>query len=146
MSSLMSAIPTRRLRRSVRENVTKMENLYKVAKRLRLLESYRDGCTSDSGTAITGTKDLNALVASMYEIGKATDLTTDCRLMPTGQTAALENYLEKYNDLDYYAKYILTDKADKFASAPQYKNYAKAAEAVNKVLANNQNLHRRHHR
>ena len=119
------------------ENVTKMENLYKVAKRLRLLESYRDGYTSDSGTAITGIKDLNALVASMYgETGKATDLTTDCRLMPTGQIAALENYLEKYNDLDYYAKYILTDKADKFASAPQYKNYAKAAEAVNKVLAN----------
>lgn len=119
------------------ENVTKMENLYKVAKRLRLLESYRDGYTSDSGTAITGIKDLNALVASMYgETGKATDLTTDCRLMPTGQTAALENYLEKYNDLDYYAKYILTDKADKFASAPQYKNYAKAAEAVNKVPAN----------
>lgn len=119
------------------ENVTKMENLYKVAKRLRLLENYRDGYKSDSGTAITGIKDLNALVASMYgETGKATDLTTDCRLMPTGQTAALENYLEKYNDLDYYAKYILTDKADKFASAPQYKNYAKAAEAVNKVLAN----------
>ena len=119
------------------ENVTKMENLYKVAKRLRLLEAYRDGYTSDSGTAITGIKDLNALVASMYgETGKATDLTTDCRLMPTGQTAALENYLEKYNDLDYYAKYFLTDKADKFASAPQYKNYAKAAEAVNKVLAN----------
>ena len=119
------------------ENVTKMENLYKVAKRLRLLENYRDGYTSDSGTAITGIKDLNALVASMYgETGKATDLTTDCRLMPTGQTAALENYLEKYNDLDYYAKYILTDKADKFASAPQYKNYAKTAAAVNKVLAN----------
>lgn len=119
------------------ENVTKMENLYKVAKRLKLLESYRDGYTSVSGTAITGIKDLNALVASMYgETGKATDLTTDCKLMPTGQTAALENYLEKYNDLDYYAKYILTDKADKFASAPQYKNYAKSAEAVNKVLAN----------
>ena len=119
------------------ENVTKMENLYKVAKRLRLLENYRDGYTSDSGTAITGIKDLNTLVASMYgETGKATDLTTDCKLMPTGQTAALENYLEKYNDLDYYTKYILTDKADKFASAPQYKNYAKAAEAVNKVLAN----------
>lgn len=119
------------------ENVTKMENLYKVAKRLRLLENYRNGYTSVSGTAITGIKDLNTLVASMYgETGKATDLTTDCRLMPTGQTAALENYLEKYNDLDYYAKYILTDKADKFASAPQYKNYAKAAEAVNKVLAN----------
>lgn len=119
------------------ENVTKMENLYKVAKRLRLLENYRDGYTSVSGTAITGIKDLNALVASMYgETGKATDLTTDCRLMPTGQTAALENYIEKYNDLDYYAKYILTDKADKFASAPQYKNYAKSAEAVNKVLAN----------
>lgn len=119
------------------ENVTKMENLYKVAKRLRLLENYRDGYTSDSGTAITGIKNLNALVASMYgETGKATDLTTDCRLMPTGQTAALENYLEKYNDLDYYAKYILTDKADKFASAPQYKNYAKSAAAVNKVLAN----------
>lgn len=119
------------------ENVTKMENLYKVAKRLRLLENYRDGYTSDSGTAITGIKDLNTLVASMYgETGKATDLTTDCKLMPTGQTAALENYLEKYNDLDYYAKYILTDKADKFASAPQYKNYDKAAAAVNKVLAN----------
>lgn len=119
------------------ENVTKMENLYKVAKRLRLLENYRDGYTSDSGTAITGIKDFNALVASMYgETGKATDLTTDCRLMPTGQTAVLENYIEKYNDLDYYAKYILTDKADKFASAPQYKNYAKSAEAVNKVLAN----------
>lgn len=119
------------------ENVTKMENLYKVAKRLRLLENYRDGYTSDSGTAITGIKDLNTLVASMYgETGKATDLTTDCKLMPTGQTAALENYLEKYNDLDYYAKYILTDKADKFSSAPQYKNYAKAAAAVNKVLAN----------
>lgn len=119
------------------ENVTKMENLYKVAKRLRLLENYRDGYTSDSGTAITGIKDLNTLVASMYgETGKATDLTTDCKLMPTGQTAALENCLEKYNDLDYYAKYILTDKADKFASAPQYKNYAKAAAAVNKVLAN----------
>lgn len=119
------------------ENVTKMENLYKVAKRLRLLENYRDGYKSDFGTAITGIKDLNALVASMYgETGKATDLTTDCRLMPTGQTAALENYLEKYNDLDYYAKYILTDKADKFASAPQYKNYAKSAVAVNKVLTN----------
>lgn len=119
------------------ENVTKMENLYKVAKRLKLLENYRDGYNSVSGTAITGIKDLNALVASMYgETGKATDLTTDCKLMPTGQTAALENYLEKYNDLDYYAKYILTDKADKFASAPQYKNYAKAAEAVKKVLAN----------
>lgn len=119
------------------ENVTKMENLYKVAKRLRLLENYRDGYTSDSGTAITGIKDLNALVASMYgETGKATDLTTDCKLMPTGQTAALENYIGKYNDLDYYAKYILTDKADKFASAPQYKNYAKSAAAVNKVLAN----------
>lgn len=119
------------------ENVTKMENLYKVAKRLKLLENYRDGHKSVSGTAITGIKDLNTLVASMYgETGKATDLTTDCRLMPTGQTAALENYIGKYNDLDYYAKYILTDKADKFASAPQYKNYAKSAEAVNKVLAN----------
>lgn len=119
------------------ENVTKMENLYKVAKRLKLLEHYRDGYTSVSGTAITGIKDLNTLVASMYgETGKATDLTTDCRLMPTGQTAALENYIGKYNDLDYYAKYILTDKADKFASAPQYKNYAKSAAAVNKVLAN----------
>lgn len=119
------------------ENVTKMENLYKVAKRLKLLENYRDGYNSVSGTAITGIKDLNALVASMYgETGKATDLTTDCKLMPTGQTAALENYLEKYNDLDYYAKYILTDKADKFASAPQYKNYAKSAAAVSKVLAN----------
>lgn len=119
------------------ENVTKMENLYKVAKRLKLLENYRDGYNSVSGTAITGIKDLNALVASMYgETGKATDLTTDCKLMPTGQTAALENYLEKYNDLDYYAKYILTDKADKFASAPQYKNYAKSAATVNKVLAN----------
>lgn len=119
------------------ENVTKMENLYKVAKRLKLLEDYRKGYNSVSGTAITGIKDLNALVASMYgETGKATDLTTDCKLMPTGQTAALENYLEKYNDLDYYAKYILTDKADKFASAPQYKNYAKSAAAVNKVLAN----------
>lgn len=119
------------------ENVTKMENLYKVAKRLKLLENYRDGYTSVSGTAITGIKDLNTLVASMYgETGKATDLTTDCRLMPTGQTAALENYIGKYNDLDYYAKYILTDKADKFASAPQYKNYAKSAAAVNKVLAN----------
>lgn len=119
------------------ENVTKMENLYKVAKRLKLLETYRDGYTSVFGTAITGIKDLNTLVASMYgETGKATDLTTDCKLMPTGQTAALENYLEKYNDLDYYAKYILTDKADKFASAPQYKNYAKSAAAVNKVLAN----------
>lgn len=119
------------------ENVTKMENLYKVAKRLRLLENYRDGYKSDSGTDIIGFKGLNTLVASMYgEVGKATDLTTDLRLMPTGQTAVLENYLEKYNDLDYYAKYILTDKADKFASVPQYKNYAKAAEAVNKVLAN----------
>ena len=119
------------------ENVTKMENLYKVAKRLKLLENYRDGHKSVSGTAITGIKDLNTLVASMYgETGKATDLTTDCKLMPTGQTAALENYIGKYNDLDYYAKYILTDKADKFASAPQYKNYAKSAEAVNKVLAN----------
>ena len=117
------------------ENVTKMENLYKVAKRLRLLENYRDGYTSDSGTAITGIKDLNTLVASMYgETGKATDLTTDCKLMPTGQTAALENYIGKYNDLDYYAKYILTDKADKFASAPQYKNYAKSAEAVTRCL------------
>lgn len=117
------------------ENVTKMENLYKVAKRLRLLENYRDGYTSDSGTAITGIKDLNTLVASMYgETGKATDLTTDCKLMPTGQTAALENYLEKYNDLDYYAKYILTDKADKFASAPQYKNYAKAPRRLTRCL------------
>lgn len=119
------------------ENVTKMENLYKVAKRLKLLEDYRKGYTSDSGTAITGIKDLNTLVASMYgATGKATDLTTDLRLMPTDQTTALENYLEKYNDLDYYAKYILTDKADNFASAPQYKNFAKSAEAVNKVLAN----------
>ena len=119
------------------DNVTKMENLYKVAKRLRLLEEYRDGYKSDSGTDITGIKDLNALVALMYgATGKATDLTTDLRLMPTDQTTALENYLEKYNDLDYYAKYILTDKADNFASAPQYKSYAKSAEAVNKMLTN----------
>ena len=119
------------------ENVTKMENLYKVAKRLRLLEEYRDGYKSDSGTDITGIKDLNALVALMYgATGKATDLTTDLKLMPTDQTTALENYLEKYNDLDYYAKYILTDKADNFASAPQYKSYAKSAEAVNKMLTN----------
>lgn len=119
------------------DNVTKMENLYKVAKRLRLLEEYRDGYKSDSGTDITGIKDLNTFVASMYgETGKATDLTTDLRLIPTNQTAALENYIEKYNDLDYYAKYILTDKADNFASAPQYKSYAKSAEAVNKVLTN----------
>lgn len=119
------------------DNVTKMENLYKVAKRLRLLEEYRDGYTSDSGTDITGIKSLNTLVASMYgATGKATDLTTDLRLMPTGQTTALEKYIEKYNDLDYYAKYILTDKADNFASAPQYKSYAKSAEAVNKVLTN----------
>lgn len=119
------------------DDVAKMENLYKVAKRLRLLEEYRDGYTSDSGTAITGIKDLNTFLASMYgETGKATDLTTDLRLMPTNQTAALENYIEKYNNLDYYAKYILTDKADNFASAPQYKNFAKSAEAVNKVLAN----------
>ena len=119
------------------DNVTKMETLYKVAKRLRLLEEYRDGYKSDSGTDITGIKDLNTFVASMYgKTGKATDLTTDLRLIPTNQTAALENYIEKYNDLDYYAKYILTDKADNFASAPQYKSYAKSAEAVNKVLAN----------
>lgn len=119
------------------DNVTKMENLYKVAKRLRLLEEYRDGYKSDSGTDITGIKDLNTFVASMYgKTGKATDLTTDLRLIPTNQTAALENYIEKYNDLDYYAKYILTDKADNFASAPQYKSYAKSAEAVNKVLTN----------
>lgn len=119
------------------DNVAKMENLYKVAKRLKLLEEYRDGYTSDSGTAITGIKDLNTFLASMYgETGKATDFITDLRLMPTNQTAALENYIEKYNNLDYYAKYILTDKADNFASAPQYKSYAKSAEAVNKVLAN----------
>lgn len=119
------------------DNVAKMENLYKVAKRLRLLEEYRDGYKSDSGTDITGIKDLNTFVASMYgKTGKATDLTTDLRLMPTDQTTALENYIEKYNNLDYYAKYILTDKADNFASAPQYKSYAKSAEAVNKVLAN----------
>ena len=119
------------------DNVAKMENLYKVAKRLRLLEEYRDGYKSDSGTDIIGIKDLNTFVASMYgKTGKATDLTTDLRLIPTNQTAALENYIEKYNDLDYYAKYILTDKADNFASAPQYKSYAKSAEAVNKVLAN----------
>ena len=119
------------------DDVAKMENLYKVAKRLKLLEEYRDGYTSDSGTAITGIKDLNTFLASMYgETGKATDFITDLRLMPTNQTAALENYIEKYNNLDYYAKYILTDKADNFASAPQYKSYAKSAEAVNKVLAN----------
>ena len=119
------------------DNVAKMENLYKVAKRLRLLEEYRDGYKSDSGTDIIGIKDLNTFVASMYgKTGKETDLTTDLRLIPTNQTAALENYIEKYNDLDYYAKYILTDKADNFASAPQYKSYAKSAEAVNKVLTN----------
>ena len=119
------------------ENVTKMENLYKVAKRLSLLENYRDGYNSVSGTAITGIKDLNALVASMYgETGKATDLTTDLRLMPTGQTAALENYLEKYNDLDYYAKVILRDDNDSFAGYPQYKNYSRSAKAVEKALAN----------
>ncbi len=119
------------------ENVTKMENLYKVAKRLKLLENYRDGYNSVSGTAITGIKDLNALVASMYgETGKATDLTTDCKLMPTGQTAALENYLEKYNDLDYYAKVILRDDNDSFAGYPQYKNYSRSAKAVEKALAN----------
>lgn len=119
------------------ENVTKMENLYKVAKRLSLLENYRDGYNSVSGTAITGIKDLNALVASMYgETGKATDLTTDCKLMPTGQTAALENYLEKYNDLDYYAKVILRDDNDSFAGYPQYKNYSRSAKVVEKALAN----------
>lgn len=119
------------------ENVTKMENLYKVAKRLRLLEEYRDGYTSDSGTDITGFKGLNALVASMYgETGKATDLTTDLRLMPTNQTAALENYVDKYNDLDYYAKVILRDDNDSFAGYPQYKNYSRSAKAVEKALTN----------
>lgn len=119
------------------ENVTKMENLYKVAKRLRLLEKYRDGYTSDSGTDITGFKGLNALVASMYgETGKATDLTTDLRLMPTNQTAELENYIGKYNDLDYYAKVILRDDNDSFAGYPQYKNYSRSAKAVEKALAN----------
>lgn len=119
------------------ENVTKMENLYKVAKRLKLLENYRDGYTSDSGTDITGFKGLNALVASMYgETGKATDLTTDLRLMPTNQTAALENYVDKYNDLDYYAKVILRDDNDSFAGYPQYKNYSRSAKAVEKALTN----------
>ena len=119
------------------ENVTKMENLYKVAKRLRLLEDYRDGYTSDSGTAIAGFKDLNALVASMYgETGKATDLTTDLRLMPTNQTEALKNYVDKYNDLDYYAKVILRDDNDSFAGYPQYKNFSRSAKAVEKTLAN----------
>ena len=119
------------------ENVTKMENLYKVAKRLRLLEEYRDGYTSDSGTDITGFKGLNALVASMYgETGKATDLTTDLRLMPTNQTEALKNYIDKYNDLDYYAKVILRDDNDSFAGYPQYKNYARSAKTVEKALAN----------
>ena len=119
------------------ENVTKMENLYKVAKRLRLLEEYRDGYTSDSGTDITGFKGLNTLVASMYgETGKATDLTTDLRLMPTNQTEALKNYIDKYNDLDYYAKVILRDDNDSFAGYPQYKNYSRSAKAVEKTLAN----------
>lgn len=119
------------------ENVTKMENLYKVAKRLRLLEEYRDGYTSDSGTDIIGFKGLNALVASMYgETGKATDLTTDLRLMPTNQTEALKNYVDKYNDLDYYAKVILRDDNDSFAGYPQYKNYSRSAKAVEKTLAN----------
>lgn len=119
------------------ENVTKMENLYKVAKRLRLLEEYRDGYTSDSGTDIIGFKGLNTLVASMYgETGKATDLTTDLRLMPTNQTEALKNYVDKYNDLDYYAKVILRDDNDSFAGYPQYKNYSRSAKAVEKALAN----------
>lgn len=119
------------------ENVTKMENLYKVAKRLRLLEEYRDGYTSDSGTDIIGFKGLNTLVASMFgETGKATDLTTDLRLMPTNQTEALKNYIDKYNDLDYYAKVILRDDNDSFAGYPQYKNYARSAKAVEKALAN----------
>ena len=119
------------------ENVTKMENLYKVAKRLKLLENYRNGYTSDSGTAIAGFKDLNALVASMYgETGKATDLTTDLRLMPTNQTEALKNYVDKYNDLDYYAKVILRDDNDSFAGYPQYKNFSRSAKAVEKTLAN----------
>lgn len=119
------------------ENVTKMENLYKVAKRLRLLEEYRDGYTSDSGTDIIGFKGLNTLVASMFgETGKATDLTTDLRLMPTNQTEALKNYIDKYNDLDYYAKVILRDDNDSFAAYPQYKNYARSAKAVEKALAN----------
>ena len=119
------------------ENVTKMENLYKVAKRLRLLEKYRDGYTSDSGTDIIGFKGLNTLVASMYgETGKATDLTTDLRLMPTNQTEALKNYVDKYNDLDYYAKVILRDDNDSFAGYPQYKNYSRSAKAVEKALAN----------
>lgn len=119
------------------ENVTKMENLYKVAKRLKLLEDYRNGYTSDSGTAIAGFKDLNALVASMYgETGKATDLTTDLRLMPTNQTEALKNYVDKYNDLDYYAKVILRDDNDSFAGYPQYKNFSRSAKAVEKTLAN----------
>lgn len=119
------------------ENVTKMENLYKVAKRLRLLEEYRDGYTSDSGTDIIGFKGLNTLVASMYgETGKATDLTTDLRLMPTNQTEALKNYVDKYNDLDYYAKVILRDDNNIFAGYPQYKNYSRSAKAVEKTLAN----------
>lgn len=119
------------------ENVTKMENLYKVAKRLRLLEEYRDGYTSDSGTDIIGFKGLNALVASMYgETGKATDLTTDLRLMPTNQTEALKNYVDKYNDLDYYAKVILRDDNNSFAGYPQYKNYSRSAKAVEKTLVN----------
>lgn len=119
------------------ENVTKMENLYKVAKRLRLLEEYRDGYTSDSGTDIIGFKGLNTLVASMFgETGKATDLTTDLRLMPTNQTEALKNYIDKYNDLDYYAKVILRDDNDSFAGYPQYKNYSRSAKAVEKALAN----------
>lgn len=119
------------------ENVTKMENLYKVAKRLRLLEEYRDGYTSDSGTDIIGFKGLNTLVASMYgETGKATDLTADLRLMPTNQTEALKNYIDKYNDLDYYAKVILRDDNDSFAGYPQYKNYSRSAKAVEKTLAN----------
>lgn len=119
------------------ENVTKMENLYKVAKRLRLLEEYRDGYTSDSGTDIIGFKGLSTLVASMYgETGKATDLTTDLRLMPTNQTEALKNYIDKYNDLDYYAKVILRDDNDSFAGYPQYKNYSRSAKAVEKTLAN----------
>lgn len=119
------------------ENVTKMENLYKVAKRLRLLEEYRDGYTSDSGTDIIGFKGLNTLVASMFgETGKATDLTTDLRLMPTNQTEALKNYIDKYNDLDYYAKVILRDDNNSFAGYPQYKNYSRSAKAVEKALAN----------
>ncbi len=123
------------------EDAQKLENAYKAAKRLRLLEEYLDGFKSDSGSDIIGLRGLRDKLLAMYATsGTETDLTEALKLVPTKDADnelsldALKDYNSSYSDLDYYAKVVLRNKDGSLPAA--YTGYGRAAIAVPKALAN----------